>query len=195
MKELMGKIRKYAVHLDWDIAFVGKSRGNRHLFRVVEIARSILKEEHADKEIVEAASWLHNAGLVYGDKNHDKRGVAVAGKFLRRLRMKPEKISKILHCIECHEGNKKASTMEAKIVHDADVIDKLGNLGIIRQTWKMANSGIPAEKICKELPKYMEKRKRKLYTKSAKAIARRLEAGQKDFFKRLRSQLKLTYLG
>ena len=39
-----------------------------------------------------------------------------------------------------HEGTAKPRSLEAKIVHDADVLEKTGILGIIRHTWKLVHS-------------------------------------------------------
>ncbi len=189
-KKEMNKIKKFAIHLDWDIAFDGKSKGNKHLFRVSSIAVDLAKKEGGRKDIIQAAAWLHNVGLINGDKNHDVTGKQIAKEFLDSIKINSNDCKNILHCIESHEGNLKAATIEAKIVHDADVIDKMGPLGIIRQTWKLANSGINTESICDILPIYMAKRKKRVYTKTAKIIANNLSSNIDKFFIELTSQLK-----
>lgn len=175
--------------MDWDVAFDGKSKGNRHLFRITRIALMLAKKEGGSKDIIEAAAWLHNIGLVRGDRNHDANGKRIARKFLLKLKVEHEDMNRVLHCIEAHEGNVAALSKEAKIVHDADVIDKMGPLGIIRQTWKLANSGFTTEEICKMLPPYLSRRRKKLYTEVARDAARRLDKKLVPFFRTLTSQV------
>ena len=189
----MKKIKEFSLHLDWDVAFSGRSKGNRHLFRVRDIALMLSRKEGGRKDVIEAASWLHNVGLIYGDKGHDVRGRRVAQKFLSKLKLQHDEINQILHCIEAHEGNVKAASKEAMVVHDADVLDKMGPLGIIRQTWKLANSGFPTERICKMLRPYLLRRKGNLYTETAKTIAAKLDADIKPFFKTLGEQVQLKF--
>ena len=38
-KNQMKKISKFAIDIDWNKSFKGKSKGNRHLFRVVKNAK------------------------------------------------------------------------------------------------------------------------------------------------------------
>lgn len=189
----MKRIREFSLHLDWDVAFGGKSKGNRHLFRIRNIALMLSKKEGGRKDIIEAASWLHDVGLIYGDKGHDARGRRVARKFLSKLRLQQDEINRILHCIEAHEGRVRAASKEAMVVHDADVLDKMGPLGIIRQTWKLANSGFPTERICRMLRPYLLRRKGNLYTETAKGIATKLDTELKQFFKTLDKQLRQKF--
>lgn len=193
-KAIMKKIKEFALHLDWDIAFGGKSKGNRHLFRVEKIAVFLAKKEGANLDIVRAGAWLHDVGLIKGNTNHPINGSKIAKKFLKKLKIKQDLIAEICHCIEAHEGNIKAKTKEAMVVHDADVLDKMGPLGIIRETWKEANLGIPTEKICKNLKKVLKRRERKLYTQTAKKVALTLNSGLEEFFANLNKQLKLKWL-
>jgi HD superfamily phosphodiesterase len=191
-KEKINEIKNVAIHLDWNIAFNGKSRGNRHLFRVNNIVEFLSEREGADKKIATAGAWLHDVGLINGNNNHNKVGKKIAKDILASIKVDNKDIKKILHCIEAHEGDVKAETKEAMIVHDADALDKMGSLGIIRHTWKLANEGFNTEEICKSLEKHLEKRKRSLYTKTAKAMAE--EFNNKNFFELLKKQLDVKYL-
>ena len=188
-QDKIGKIKRFALHLDWDVAFEGKGKGSRHLFRISAIALELAKREGGRKDIIEAAAWLHNVGLIHGNKNHDMTGKKIAEEFLKSIGVSFIDSEQILHCIEAHEGNVRAISKEAKVVHDADVIDKMGPLGVIRQTWKLANSGVPTEKLCKMLPPYMERRRQNVYTKTAKAAADTLALELDSFFTVLETQL------
>jgi HD domain len=186
----MQKIQDYAVTLDWEMAFGGKSKGNRHLFRVRDIAIALSEKEGGCSDIVEAGAWLHDCGLIEGDTDHDKKGRGIAGEFLATLGLDKDTCERVLHCIEVHEGFGNAMTIEAKVVHDADVLDKMGPLGVIRQTWKRANSGSTTEAIAGELEQYLDRRKERLYTETAREAGSRLSHDLGPFFVLLRKQLK-----
>lgn len=47
----------------------------------------------------------------------------------------------VAECVASHEGIVKPKTLEAQVVHDTDVLEKSGILGLIRHTWKLTNSG------------------------------------------------------
>jgi uncharacterized protein len=191
-KEKINEIKNIAIYSDWNIAFEGNSRGNRHLFRVNKIAEFLCEKENGNNELVSAAAWLHDIGLINGDKNHSVNGKRIAKDILLSIKLNSDEIKKITHCIETHEDEKIAKTKEAMIVHDADALDKMGSLGIIRHTWKLANEGLNSEDICRTLEKHLKKRKRSLYTKTARNIAK--ELNNKNFFDLLKKQTNMKYL-
>ena len=72
-KSTLLKIKELAVKIDHEVAFGGKSKGNRHLWRVVKLARYIAKKLGADVSVVEAGAWLHDTALPSGDDyNYEK---------------------------------------------------------------------------------------------------------------------------
>ncbi len=188
-KNQLNQIKKFSLHLDWNIAFGGKSKGNRHLFRVTKIALRLNKTEGGNRSVIEASAWLHNVGLIKGDKGHDRTGKKIAKEFLTSINVDKNDIYKILHCIEAHEGYVRANSLEAQIVHDSDVIEKMGPLGIIRQTWKLSNSGVTTERICKMLKPYIERRRKNIYTKTARIMANDLNKRLDGFLETLNRQI------
>jgi HD superfamily phosphodiesterase len=189
-KEQMEKIKEFAIGLDWNLAFGGKSKGNRHLFRIVKIAKGLAEKHNVDSSIVEAGAWLHDTNLeitVTGStlKNKDK-----ILKLLKDVGVNEDDQEKILHCIEAHDGRIPAKTIEAKIVHDADTLEKMGPLGIIRETWKRAQIGWNTEKIINHLRTHLKKRESRLYLLEAREKAKNLNSLLKDFFKIIDKQLK-----
>ncbi len=189
-KEQVKKIKKFAIELDWKLAFDGKSKGNRHLFRIVKIAKELGKNYNSDPLIVEAGAWLHDTNLektVTGGTLANKKNVI---RFLKSIGIDKGDRKRILHCIEAHDGRVPAQTIEAKIVHDADTLEKMGPLGIIRETWKRAQIGWNTEKIIAHLKTHLKKRESKLYTLEAKEKAKKLNSILKDFFKIIDGQLK-----
>jgi len=190
------KIKEFAVDIDWNHTFDGKSKGNMHLFRMVnlckELAEKISKNNCpnlVDLSILEAGSWLHDTNLeinIVGDTLANKIKVK---RFLQDIGIASEDILQIIHCIEAHDGRVKAKSIEAQLVHDADTLEKMGPLGVIRETWKRSQLGWTSETIAKHLPEHLNKRKNNLYTEIAKNKAEELSQYLEDFFEMLDVQI------
>jgi len=181
-KATLQKIQKLAREIDWNQSFKGKSKGNRHLARTVKIAKFLAARLNVDQKTVEAGAWLHDTALPSGNDYDYKRNKRIANKLLRRINLTPAEREAIAECVASHEGTVIPKTLEAKIVHDADVLEKSGMLGLIRHTWKMTNSGLIkngkiGDKAVKELLRHLEWRSRRLQTSVAKKIARHLNSG------------------
>lgn len=184
-KAIIKKIKEYSIHQDWYVAFDGKSKGNRHLFRVARIANFLAKQEKANIGISVSGAWLHDIGLTEGDDNDPKKIRKIAEKFLDTLDLSKSDKSRIAHCVEAHEGAVEAKSLEAKIVHDADVLDKMGVLGAIRHTWKLVHLLSPkasAAEIFDILMQHLQWRREKLYTKTAKELVKKIDMPLQHFF-------------
>ena len=187
--ELLDRISKLAIELDWDVAFAGKSKGNRHLERTTKIAGYLLSEvgeKCGDRFVVLAGAWLHDVGLINGNWEHASGGKAIASALLRCLGVKDATRERIEHCVEAHDrgvegGGVEARTVEAKIVHDADTLDKIGPLGVLRHSWKMSLELTPAQLLA-HLPGHLGERKENLYLDISREIAAPYEDTLRDFF-------------
>jgi len=159
-----------------------------HTQRVRKYALFIAKQEKADLKIVEAAALLHDIGYsIEGFSNHAKNSVTVAKKFLEKSNF--DNLEYLLNAIE---HGKDPKTIEAKIILDADALDRIGPIGIIRMTIhffrdeKIIDTKILAEKV-KNL---IEMSIQNLYTETAKEIAKSNLLSLKDFFEVLNIQLE-----
>jgi hypothetical protein len=182
---ILKKIEEYAVHMDWDVAFEGKSKGNLHLFRVNKLSRHLQVTEGGDLDIIMAGAWLHDVGLVEGNKGHCFIGAIMAKTFLEDLGIDNETIGRIQHCITAHDGEVLAATTEAQVVHDADTVDKMGPQGLIRHAWKLANASyhtFTVDDLLYILPKHLASRGDNLYFDSAISIVDRYQLPLEVFF-------------
>lgn len=185
----LNKIESYAVHYDWNLAFLGKSLGNRHLARVVRLVGTLWNELHEsdnvendpglreELDIAVAGGLLHDIGLVEGNINHCFTGKTIARKILEGIGISDSISGRILHCIEAHDGEVTADTTEARLVHDADTIDKLGPAGALRHIWKLSLLGekkYDAGDFMELLPDHLEFRKNRLYLSPSKELAGKL---------------------
>ena len=175
-KKQLQHIKKFAIESDWDQAFSGKSYGNRHLHRMVKISKHLARHENAQVSLVEAGAYLHDFPLTQGkDDNHKKNKKSVE-KILELFSLSQEERDAITECVASHEGTTNPKTLEAKVVHDADVLEKSSILGIIRHTWKMTNqnkldpSAVKNNDVNKIINHILWRRKR-LQTPIAKKIA------------------------
>lgn len=173
----MNQAKIFAISLDWEVAFHGNSKGNRHLFRVARITKHIALREKAVLNTCLASAWLHDIGLILGNQNHPQTGSLIAKCFLKSNKASSKQLREIGHCIEAHEGKIKFNTLEAKIVHDADVIDKLGVLGLIRHTWKITqSSSLSKSQITNIVFPHINKRLNHLQTKTGQEIGKFIQA-------------------
>lgn len=197
--KIIQKIKGDAVRLDWEVAFGGKANGNRHLFRVNKIIKYLLKKEGGDHNIAITGGWIHDVSLAWGS-DYDKTQVEKrTKKFLKKYKqLDSHELEEIINCATFHESGSKFLSIEAKIVHDADVIDKSGSLGVIRHVWKMTNmiEGriIETKADLDNLQKHLNKRGASLYTISAKRIVNKLNAERSGFFKSEKDALALIKL-
>jgi uncharacterized protein len=108
-----------------------------HVYRVWKMATHIGKKENTDLFVVELAALLHDIADWKFHNGDDTVGPRVAGEILARHEVPPEIIAKIGKIIQ--EGSFKGagvkttpSTLEGKVVQDADRLDAIGAIGIAR---------------------------------------------------------------
>lgn len=104
-----------------------------HIERVVKMAKRIAEEEKADLFLVELSAWLHDVGDYKLHGGIDKSEEMIS-EFLNELNVSTEIISKtneIVSQVSFSKANT-PTTLEAKIVQDADRLDAIGAIGLAR---------------------------------------------------------------
>jgi hypothetical protein len=179
-RKTLKQIKALGIRIDHEQAFGGKSKGNKHLYRVVKIATYLAKKNNADVQITEAATWIHDTALPSGDDSSYEKNKKIAKKLLIGFELSKTDIDHIASAVASHEGTYPPQSLEAKIVHDADVLEKCGILGIIRHTWKLTNLNrlntqhISAGDI-QGIVKHIAWRKKLLHTTVAKKIHKNID--------------------
>jgi uncharacterized protein len=110
----------------------------QHILRVYKNAEMIARREGANMQILLPAVLLHD--LVVYPKGSAKTSKSaddsadIAEKWLRSYGYPQGKIEKICYCIRTHSYSKRLtpSSLEGKILQDADRLDALGAIGIAR---------------------------------------------------------------
>ncbi len=108
-----------------------------HIHRVRNTALTLAKQEKADIFIVEMAALLHDIADHKFHNGDESIGPKVAREWLESLYVDEVQIQQICNIIECisFKGADVAtpmSTIEGKVVQDADRLDAIGAIGIAR---------------------------------------------------------------
>lgn len=112
-----------------------------HVMRVFWTSLKIAqKEKSVNEDILKAAALLHD--IARADEDNDKTGKICHAKesakmskgILEKVGFLPQEIKNIQHCILTHrfKTNNRPQTIEAKILFDADKLDSLGAIMLMR---------------------------------------------------------------
>lgn len=105
-----------------------------HIYRVWQNAKSIAEEESGNKFIIELAALLHDIADHKFHNGDETVGPRVARAFLMSKNVAPDIISAVITIMEEISFSKgmKPSSLEGRIVQDADRLDAIGAIGIAR---------------------------------------------------------------
>jgi uncharacterized protein len=184
----------------------------QHIMRVYKNAELIGRREGADMEILLLAVLLHD--LVVYPKGSAKTSKSaddsadLAEKWLQSYGYPQDKIDRISYCIRTHSYSKRLvpSTLEGKILQDADRLDALGAIGIARtfsvggsESRRFYNPVDPLWKSSRELndrewtldhfQTKLLRLKKSMHTRTAKEIARERAGFMELFLKQLQKEI------
>jgi len=118
-----------------------------HQPRLVALTEAVGAGFTYDRDVVVAAVWLHDLGVFAGHRPEDPEQLArwdhVAyacartPEILREAGFPEEKIPAVLAVIREHQPKDEPGTIEAAIVRDADILEQLGAVGILRTVSKV----------------------------------------------------------
>lgn len=113
---------------DWD-----------HTLRVAGLCKRIGAVEGADMDVLLSAAYLHDIGRSLQDSSngavcHAEKGAAMARPIINILPISDDRKKNIIHSIKSHRfrGTVAPSTIEARVLFDADKIDAIGAVGVAR---------------------------------------------------------------
>jgi len=123
-----------------------------HVQAVATTALRLAEQVGADREIVEAAAWLHDVakGAEDGSKvgHHGRVGAEIARAILADTDFPPHKVDAVADAIAKHVGLVKdhaVKPLEAAVLWDADKLTKLGPVIIVHEAILAAQEQIGAE--------------------------------------------------
>jgi uncharacterized protein len=118
-----------------------------HQARLYALAVELAEGKPFDDEVVFAAAWMHDLGVFVGHRPEDPPSLAAWDHLAYVLQQAPsvladvgfpaEKISAVLEAIRTHMPASDPGTFEGVLVRDADILEQLGAVGILRTVSKV----------------------------------------------------------
>lgn len=176
------KLRQVIAAVKKDFARSGLTAHNwEHIWRDVLNAMVIGEAEKADMEIVLPAALMHDIGFLWGasGKTHGAVGANKLPVFLKKHKISysKEAVRRMADCIRTHKGSmhdERPATLEAKVIADADMLEKFGPFGIYQEIRTFGEFNYDIEHVIKR--KKTNAKKLRLETKTGKRLA---EPGRK----------------
>jgi uncharacterized protein len=113
-----------------------------HQPRLVALTEAVGAGLEYDRDVVAAAAWLHDLGVFAGHRPEDPEHLAGwdhvaytcsrAPAILRDAGFPEEKVLAVLDAIREHQPKDEPTTIEATVLRDADILEQLGAVGILR---------------------------------------------------------------
>jgi uncharacterized protein len=118
------------------VGFGDLAHGWEHIQRVYKLGLALARQEQANTFIVGMAALMHDIGHLSAEqtKHHAELSLSMARELLSTYQVSQDLQAAILHAIEAHSFSLgiKPRTLEARVVRDADRLDALGAIGIVR---------------------------------------------------------------
>jgi len=155
-----------------------------HQPRLYALTRQIGEGMVYDDDVVYAAAWLHDLGVFVGHRPEDP--VALSGwdnvtyamkqapAVLRDAGWAATKVAQVVEAIRTHQPHCSPSTLEGVILRDADILEQLGAIGIVRVVAKVGrDTRYPTfTAAARTLRKALAELPGQLHLEPAKAMAR-----------------------
>lgn len=142
----------------------------RDLYRALVIAQT---EDNVDYNILIPATTLHDIGVTETDDypQHAEVGSKIVKRDLPDMGYNNKEIEQIANCVLCHKDTPKPTTLEGKILYDADKLEKCGIGGIFSFYRAQQELNNPINKwIERAIKKAKQYSKNEFFTKKAKEI-------------------------
>jgi uncharacterized protein len=162
-----------------------------HQPRLYALAARLAEGRDYDDEVVYAAAWMHDLGVFVGHRPEDPAelarwdNVAYAMKetpaILQRFEFPAGKIPAVLEVIRTHQPSAKPTCFEGMLLRDADILEQLGAVTILRTVSKVGRDTrfVRFSDALKVLRKNAEELPGKLQLEAARRLAEpRLKALQ-----------------
>jgi len=134
-------------------SYIARECNPRHKFghqpRLYALTQQIGAGLNYDDDVVFAAVWLHDLGVFVGHRPEDPAALAQwdhvayiiqkAPAILAEAGFPAEKISAVLEVIRTHQPQNTPTTLEGQIARDADILEQLGTIGIMRTVAKLGS--------------------------------------------------------
>lgn len=118
-----------------------------HQPRLYQLARCLAEDQPFDDDVLHAAAWLHDIGVFIGHRPEDPQALAkwdnvayatreVPG-LLQQFGFPSERIPAVIEVIRTHLPSGQPTSFEGTLLRDADILEQLGAIGILRNVSKV----------------------------------------------------------
>jgi uncharacterized protein len=118
-----------------------------HQPRLYHLAKSLAEGQNYDDDVLYAAAWMHDLGVFHGHRPEDPAALAAwdhvayamteVPPLLRQFGFPEEKIPRAIEAIRTHLPSSHPTTIEGTLLRDADLLEQLGAVGILRTVSKV----------------------------------------------------------
>jgi uncharacterized protein len=118
-----------------------------HQPRLYRLARRLAEGQACDDDVLYAAAWLHDLGVFQAHRPEEPSALAtwdniayamkVVPGLLRQFGFTEEKIPAVMEAIRTHQPPGQPTTFEGTLLRDADILEQLGAVGILRTVCKV----------------------------------------------------------
>lgn len=118
-----------------------------HQPRLYALTRAVGEGMSYDDDVVFAAVWMHDLGVFIGHRPEDPVALAAWDSVAYAIELAParltesgfpvEKIPAVIEAIRTHQPQMDPQSPEATILRDADILEQLGAVGILRAVSKV----------------------------------------------------------
>ena len=118
-----------------------------HQPRLYRVASQLAAGQQHDDDVLFAAAWLHDIGVFIGHRPEDPAALAVwdcvsyalakAPVLLEAFGFPKAKIPAVVEVIRTHQPSSAPTSFEGVLLRDADLLEQLGAIGIMRTISKV----------------------------------------------------------
>jgi len=118
-----------------------------HQLRLYHLATQLAEGRSFDDDVLFAAAWMHDLGVFIGHRpeepaalaswDHIAYAIAKTPDLLRNFGFPVPKIPDVLEAIRTHLPSAKPTSFEGVLLRDADILEQLGAIAILRTVSKI----------------------------------------------------------
>ena len=113
-----------------------------HQARLFELAKKLAGDQAFDEDVLFAAAWMHDLGVFIGHRPEDPVALAKWDNVAYAIEKTPailtdlgfpqQKIPAVIEAIRTHLPSATPTSFEATLLRDADILEQLGAVGMLR---------------------------------------------------------------
>ncbi len=118
-----------------------------HQPRLYHLAQQLAQSQPHDDDVLYAGAWLHDLGVFVGHRPEDPARLASwdcvayainqAPALLKGFGFPDQKVPAVVEVIRTHQPSSEPTRFEAIVLRDADILEQLGAVGILRTVSKV----------------------------------------------------------